>query len=205
MRTEETDAPARDVRPLYERHAQRFDAARGRALVERPYLDALMAGAVPGAAVLDLGCGAGEPISGHLIGEGFRVTGIDTAPAMIGICRERFPGHDWRVADMRGLDLGRQFDAVVAWDSFFHLAGPDQRAMFGVFARHLRPGGGLLFTAGPAEGEAIGDMFGDPLFHYSLDPGEYDLLLRRAGFAVEQYREKDVDCGDHTVWLARRL
>jgi SAM-dependent methyltransferase len=205
VRVEDIDAPARDVRPLYERHAQRFDAARGRALVERPYLDAVTQGVTQGGSVLDLGCGAGEPIAGYLIAKGFRVTGIDTAPAMIGICRDRFPEHDWRVADMRGLDLGRRFDAVVAWDSFFHLTGADQRAMFGVFTRHLQPGGRLLFTAGPAEGEAIGDMFGDPLFHYSLDPGEYDLLLQRAGLAVEVYKEKDADCGDHTVWLARRV
>ena len=205
MRVEDIDAPARDVRPLYERHAQRFDAARGRALVERPYLDALTQSVTQGGRVLDLGCGAGEPIAGYLIAKGFQVTGVDTASAMIGICRDRFPEHDWRVADMRGLDLGRRFDAVIAWDSFFHLTGADQRAMFGVFARHLQPGGRLLFTAGPAEGEAIGDMFGDPLFHYSLDPGEYDLLLQRAGLAVEAYQEKDPDCGDHTVWLARRL
>jgi SAM-dependent methyltransferase len=105
---------------------------------------------------------------------------------------------------MRGLDLGRTFDAVVAWDSFFHLTGDDQRRMFPVFARHVRPGGRLLFTAGPAEGEAVGDMFGEPLFYYSLDPGEYETLLGNAGFDVELYREKDPDCGDHTVWLARR-
>ncbi|WP_168201807.1 class I SAM-dependent DNA methyltransferase [Phreatobacter aquaticus] len=146
----------------------------------------------------------GEPIARHLIDAGFRVTGVDIAQAMIDLCRQRFPGQAWFQADMRHLDLGRRFDGLIAWDSFFHLTRDDQRAMFPIFARHVVLGGCLLFTTGPTDGEVIGEVFGDPLFHASLAADEYRQLLDRNGFAVVSHVVEDPDCGFHTVWCARK-
>ncbi len=42
----------------------------------------------------------------------------------------------------------------------------------------------MLFTSGPAFGEAIGILEEEPLYHTSLDPDEYCLLLDRNGFDV---------------------
>ena len=39
-----------------------------------------------------------------------------------------------------------------------------------------------MFNTGPAFGEAIGSYRGDPLYHASLDPDEYDGLLARFGW-----------------------
>jgi hypothetical protein len=46
---------------------------------------------------------------------------------MIDRCRARIPDSAWIVADMRELDLGRHFDGILAWDSFFHLDMDEQR------------------------------------------------------------------------------
>jgi SAM-dependent methyltransferase len=194
---------ADSVARLYERVAARFDRDRGRSLVERAYLEAALDGRSRGAEVLDLGCGAGEPIARFFIEAGCRVTGVDAAAAMLELCRRRFPAMTWIEADMRSLDLGRRFDVIVAWDSFFHLPHDDQRAMFPVFARHALPGASLLFTSGTGHGVAIGDLYGAELFHASLAPEEYRGLLDTHGFATTIYRERDPDCGEHTVWLAR--
>jgi hypothetical protein len=121
---------------------------------------------------------------------------------MIAICRERFADAVWIEADMRSLDLGGRFAAIIAWDSFFHLAGAAQRAMFPIFTRHAAPGGMLLFTSGPKAGEAMGNFYGHELFHASLDPDEYRALLASSGFTVLRHRAEDPDCGGHTVWLA---
>ncbi|WP_225421317.1 hypothetical protein [Sphingomonas parva] len=75
--------------------------------------------------------------------------------------------------------------------------------MFGIFAAHAAPGAALLFTSGPAAGEAIGTMHGEPLYHASLDPAEYRTLLREHDFAVIDHVVEDPDCGGHTIWLAR--
>src|SRR5215216_3405122 len=99
-----------------------------------------------------------------------RVVGVDASPTLIALCRERFPGAEWIVADMRELALDRQFDGLLAWDSFFHLSGDDQREMFPRFAGHARPGAPLMFTSGTSEGVAMGSYRGEPLYHASLDP-----------------------------------
>ena len=147
-----------DVWRAYDAFAERFDADRSRALFERGYLSEIVGRLGRGATILDLGCGAGEPIARHFIESGLVLTGVDAARSMIRLCRSRFPHSTWIEADMRSLDLDTRFDAIVAWDSFFHLTGDEQRAMFDVFARHIRPNGLLLFTSGPKAGEAIGDL-----------------------------------------------
>ena len=78
---------------------------------------------------------------------------------------------------MRGLKLDKTFDGILAWDSFFHLSPEAQRAMFPVFAAHAHQDTVLMFNTGPGFGEAIGSYRGDPLYHASLDPAEYDQLL----------------------------
>jgi SAM-dependent methyltransferase len=190
-----------EVWQIYDICAREYDRHRAGALMERGYLDDVVARLAPAACVLDLGCGCGEPIARFFIERGFDVTGVDAAPGMLAICRERFANAAWIEADMRGLDLARRFDAIIAWDSFFHLTQDEQRAMFPTFSRHIAPGGGLLFTSGPKAGEAIGNLYGHPLFHASLDPEEYREMLAREDFTVLRYRAEDPDCGGHTVWL----
>ncbi len=155
------------------------------------------------AASLIVGCGAGEPIARFFLDAGCDVTGIDAAPAMIALCRARFPGATWIECDMRRLALGRDFDALIAWDSFFHLPRDAQRRMFPIFRSHVAPRGLLLFTSGPADGEAIGELGGEALYHASLDGTEYRRLLQDNGFDVLLHRTEDPDCGGHTIWLAQ--
>ena len=106
---------------------------------------------------------------------------------------------------MRRLELGREFEGILAWNSFFHLAHDDQRRMFPVFAKHAAPGAFLMFTSGPSHGEAIGQFEGEALYHASLDPREYLSLLQQNGFSLLEHRTEDPESGGLTVWLARRL
>lgn len=187
---------------LYERHARAYDRDRGRSLREGAWLERFLGHVQPGGVVLDVGCGMGEPIAAYFLERGLRVVGLDSSPTLIGLCKARFPGSEWLLGDMRELDLGRRFDGVLAWDSFFHLGMDDQRGMFPRFAAHARPGAPLMFTSGPAESEAIGSYRGEPLYHASLDPEEYERLLAANGFRVREYVAEDPECGEHTVWLA---
>jgi SAM-dependent methyltransferase len=189
---------------LYRRHAADWDRARGRTLFERPWLDRFTSLLPAGGSVLDIGCGSGEPIASYLIGAGLAVTGIDSAPEMVALCEARFPASQWHVADMRALAVGRQFQGLLAWDSFFHLTPEDQRAMFAIFDRHAASHAALMFTSGPAFGHAVGTFHGEPLYHGSLDAASYRTLLRSYGFAVVAQATNDPDCGGHTVWLAAR-
>ena len=179
------------------------DRIKQRSLFERVWLERFRDLIVPGGTLLDLGCGPGVPLAAWFIDEGFRITGIDSAPAMLDLARARFPEQAWIDADMRHLALGRRFDAVLAWNSFFHLSRDDQRRMFAIFAAHAAPGAPLMFTSGPGDGEAIGSLYGQDLFHASLDPAAYRLLLAEAGFVEVAHVARDPQCQGHTVWLAR--
>lgn len=173
--------------------------------MELPYLKKAAALAPPPGKVLDLGCGSGEPLCRHFVENGYHVTGIDTVDEMLAMCRARFPEMTWHQTDMRRLDIPEQFEIVIAWDSFFHLRPDDQREMFATFRKHTAPSGVLIFTSGLTEEEAIGgNLFGDTLYHASLDTQEYARLLDDHGYCVILHRVEDPDCGGHTVWVAQR-
>ncbi len=188
----------------YERHAASWDADR-RALrwVDKPCIERFLSCLSRGARVLDLGCGGGDPVALHMTAQGCRVTGVDSSPTLIALCRARMPDQEWIVADMRSLALGRRFDGILAWDSFFHLHHEDQRRMFPIFAAHAAAGGILLFNAGFSHGEALGSYRGDPLYHASLDPSEYEALLAAAGFELIEHSVGDPAKGGRIYWLAR--
>lgn len=189
---------------LYSRRASDFDADRTKTLFERAWLDAFLAHVPASGRILDLGCGSGEPIARYLIQSGRSVTGVDASPGLIALCRERFTDQCWIVADMRDLDLAKEFDGVVAWHSAIHLTPDDQKGMFDVYRRHVKRGGVLMFTSAPEAGELVGDWRGEPLYHGSLSPEAYRDHLTRAGFELLKHRISDPDCGGATVWLARR-
>jgi SAM-dependent methyltransferase len=190
----------------YEKHATAWDADRQNASWNDKIWHDLFIDRLPaGARVLDLGCGSGRPVAEHLRQRGFQVTGVDASPTMISLCQSRLPDQEWIVADMRLLSLGRSFDGILAWDSYFHLDHDDQRRMFAVFAAHANAAAVLMFNTGPQHGEGIGSYRGDPLYHASLATDEYRALIDRAGFEVIEHAVNDPRSGGRTVWLCRRL
>lgn len=196
--------PEDSVIDLYQRHGPAWAMLRGNRLIEGAWLDRFCDLLPAAADVLDIGCGSGLPIAGELVRRGFEVTGIDAAPEMLALFRQNVPDMPAIPGDMRRLSLGRRYAGLLAWDSFFHLSPDDQRTMFGRFREHALPGAALMFTSGPAEGSAIGELEGEPLYHGSLGPDEYRTLLYDANFRVIAQVVEDPACGLRTIWLAQR-
>ena len=101
-------------------------------------------GIAAGASILDAGCGTGS-LALMLAREGYRVTGADLSPEMIGRARVKDAAGqvDWRTGDITSLDLGATFEAVVSVaDVFNHLESLDEwEAALRSLHTHLRPGG----------------------------------------------------------------
>ena len=103
------------------------------------------------AAVIDLGCGPGVPISEVLVAEGLHVFGVDASPSFVQAFRSNLPNTPVvceAVQDSRLFD--RTFNGVLAWGLIFLLSPEDQRRLIGKIADILKPGGRLLFTS-PAD------------------------------------------------------
>jgi SAM-dependent methyltransferase len=104
-----------------------------------------------GAAVIDLGCGPGFPITEVLVAEGLTVFGVDAAPSFVQAFRRNLPDTPVvcePVQESRFFD--RTFDAVLAWGLMFLLSPEDQQRLIQRIAGILAPAGRLLFTS-PAE------------------------------------------------------
>lgn len=188
----------------YERHAHAFDHERRKGFVERAWLDRFLLGVSKGAPILDLGCGAGEPIARYLHDHHHPITGVDTSEKMIALCRTRFPRERWIVADMRRVALDTLYGGILIWDSGFHLPADDQLALIERLAKWLAPGGAMLFNTGGERGTAIGEQFGEELFHASADPAEYRTVFARTGLFEVAYKPEDATAGGRSVWLVRK-
>ena len=196
----------------YDRVAERYLASKD--LEDSTTLAALeeLAGELPpGAAVLDLGCGAGVPATGWLA-QRFAVTGVDFSAKQLELARRNAPSASFIKADMTDLEFAPEtFDAVVALHSIIHVPRAEHPALIENIRRWLKPGGGFLATWALGEWEgAEGDWegWGAPM-RWSHYDGQTSLrLLRGAGFAVEQAEARTTrgTRGDESwLWvLARR-
>ncbi|MCJ8308452.1 MAG: class I SAM-dependent methyltransferase [Hyphomicrobiales bacterium] len=198
------DAIHADTQRVYDTHGAQFERDRNRSLFEKPWLDRFCAGFPKSARVLDLGCGGGGVIATYLIDQGFQLTGVDFAPSMIELARQRHPDHTWLVQDMSQLDLDGPFEGVISWNGFFHLTPDEQRRALPKMARLVSPTGRLLLTVGHEASEVTGTVAGESVYHASLAEAEYRALLAQEGFKKVTFRPQDPTCHLHSILMASR-
>lgn len=137
----------------YEGVAAEFLAGRGRALTRSKGIGVKAvrewARTLPrGAAVIDLGCGPGFPITEVLVIEALNVYAIDASPSFIEAFRRNLPGIPAACeAVEESTFFDRTFDGVLAWGLMFLLPAEEQRRLIQRIADILAPGGRLLFTS----------------------------------------------------------
>ncbi len=112
------------------------------------------AGVGPGMRLLDVGCGAGKAAQ-RAAALGARVAGIDAAPLLLEIARERVPAGDFRVSDLEDLPFAAaSFDVVTGFNAF-QFAGNPVRVL--AEARLVTPpGSGGRDDLGPPRGDGGG-------------------------------------------------
>jgi SAM-dependent methyltransferase len=157
-------------------------------------LEDLVRGLPYGAAVLDLGCGAGVPATRWLAAKGFAVTGVDLSARQLELARENVPGAVFVKADMAEAAFEpRSFHAAVALHSVIHVPRDEHPALLERIRGWLRPGGRFLATwaVGAWEGEEEDwEGWGAPM-RWSHHDGKTSLsMLREAGFEVVSAEER---------------
>ena len=144
----------------------------------------LSAGISPGMRVLDVGCGAGDVtfLVSEMVGSGGQVVGADRAPAALAAAERRAAAHpiqnvSFREGDPAALSFERPFDAVIG--RYVLMFQADPVAMLRGVARHLRPGGTIVFHE--PDWEAA-----DPARRRRPTTNAVDGSSRRSGAAVSR-------------------
>jgi SAM-dependent methyltransferase len=141
-----------------------------------------------GADVLELGCGAGIPMTATLAA-GRNLTGVDISGVQIGLARANVPSATFVEADLTTLDLPpASLDAVVAFYSLTHVPRAEHAALFRRIRSWLRPGGLFLASLGvedsPDEVEA--DWLGVGMFFSHFSARVNRRLVADAGLVIER-------------------
>lgn len=163
----------------YDQIAQDFANLRDSFNTEKKYVDLLINYIQPGAAIVDIGCGSGYPISSYLIEQGFHLTGIDSSQKLLDIAKINCPMMNCIHGDIRTIPVTEKYDAIIEWWCLFHLPKNDHAKMFSRFASWLKDGGILEFTTGANDHESTSsEMLGQPLNFHSLAPAMYENFLK---------------------------
>jgi SAM-dependent methyltransferase len=167
----------------YERVAAAFLAGRGRAPSTAVGTSEVRdwARTLPlGAAVIDLGCGTGLPITKVLVDEGLTVYAVDASPSLVAAFQRNLP--EVPVACESVVEssfFNRTFDGVVAWGLIFLLQPEEQRQLIRRVADILLPGGRFLFTSSRGTEPLVWTDGMTDLESRSLGAAEYRKLLVR--------------------------
>jgi ubiquinone/menaquinone biosynthesis C-methylase UbiE len=138
------------------------------------------------ATALDIGCGAGIPVS-RVLTTRAAVTGIDISSRMIALAQQNVPTARFIEADIRAVDFPPEsFDAVTAFYSIFHLPKGDHQTLLGSIYSWLKPGGLLLCTLSYANEAAYTEdsFFGVTMYWSNHSLSQYDQMLTKVGFEL---------------------
>ncbi len=167
------------------------------------WLDKLLAALPTGAAILDLGCGSGDPIAIALARQ-HQVTGVDISEAQILKARQNVPSGTFLQADLGAISFPpASFDAVVSFYTLEHLPREEHAAIFSRLATWLKSGGYLLLGTEAADSAgSVGTWLGAPMFFSSYDPVTVQQLIRDAGMVIlETAMERQTEQGQEITYL----
>jgi SAM-dependent methyltransferase len=142
----------------------------------------------PGSDVLDLGCGAGVPMTAALA-EDSAVTGVDISSTQLALARRNVPGATFLRADMTALTFEpASLDAVVAFYSLTHVPRDEQAELLGHIRSWLRPGGIFLASMGADDepGDVEPDWLGVDMYFSHFGARANRRLVESAGLVVER-------------------
>jgi SAM-dependent methyltransferase len=196
------EALTMDVRESYDAaalaYAERLASELEGKPLDRHLLNRFAEGTRGRGLVADLGCGPGH-VARYLHEQGVAVFGIDLSPAMVACAAGLNPGLEFRVGDLRALDLpAASLAGVVAFYSIVHFEAAALPAVARELRRVLAPGGLALVAFHAGEQVVhLDELFGAPV---SLDfrfhaPAGITAALEGAGLPVIEHVEREPYAG----------
>lgn len=172
------------VRKSYNQCAKAYLEAR---VNQPPDALELLANKLPdNSKILDLGCGAGIPITKALASH-HEVTGVDFSEEQIRLARVNVPDGIFLCKNITELNFPlSSYDAITAFYVLFHLPLKQQKDIIVHISDWLKLGGYFLATLS-SNNEAPyteDDFFGTTMYWNNLSVEEYRAVLEGAGFQI---------------------
>ena len=194
------------VRTGYDRIAEDYLASKSALDPEaEDLLSELLEGSAPDAPVLDLGCGAGVPVT-QWLAERRQVLGVDLSRRQLALCRRYVPSAWLLQADLTDLALrDASCGSVVSMYAIIHVPREEHRSLLERVYRWLLPGGAFLATwpMNEWEGEEQ-DWFGWGATmwwsHFGRDANL--AMLESTGFKIERAVDRHGD--ESWCWVLAR-
>ena len=195
------------LQKIYDGFAETYDASRGLFDIS-DILDSFYAQLkpVPGH-LLDLGCGAGEPVARYFIDRGWDVAGVDFSQRMLQLALKYVPEMHTIKSDMLDVDFDvNQFNAITATYSLFHVPATAHAELFEKMHRWLCPGGRALFTyatssyTGSDEFDGFKTFMDKQLYYSHKTPGNLFADLDKTGFIIESSEYRNIG-GEEFLWV----
>ena len=140
---------------------------------------------VPGASVLDLGCGTGLELQFYFaLNPAARVTGIDLSKGMLDALGKKFPGKDLTLVQASYFDCPLEeaaFHAAVSVESLHHFTQEQKTGLYRKLHAALKDGGYFVLT----------DYFAPDDAYEAFYFGELRRLKAEAGIADDAFYHYD--------------
>jgi ubiquinone/menaquinone biosynthesis C-methylase UbiE len=176
------------VRDGYDVIAETYHGSRlAREEVNRTWLDELRPMLPSSGQVVDLGCGAGVPITRYFADHGYDVTGYDLSGEMLRLARENVPSARFEQASMLDLEFpDESIDLILSFFAIIHVDRSLHEGLFRRMFRWLRPEGAILVSLGAGDNPAQKDenWHGAPMTWSHFDAETNLGLLRGVGFHI---------------------
>lgn len=165
------------------------------------YVALLTSRVAPGAVVLELGCGTGDPAT-RLLSEQYRVVGVELSWGQLALARSYAPRATLVQADMTRLSVRPgSVDAVASFLALGHLPAAAHAPLLTAVGGWLRPGGLLVTSVPLAAEEGVEEgWLGVPMFFAGIGTDASVAAIEAGGLTVESV-ERHGEPGDAFDWV----
>ena len=174
------------VRKGYNKIAEKYDKQR-KLYQSKPLLLRFLKHTLENSKVLDLGCGAGIPVSGFLADKGCKVTGIDFSDGMLELARKNVPNARFIKMDITKIKFKENsFDGAVSFYAIIHIPRQHHPKIYKKLHKILKPDAIIMFNAGGTNKweETSRDYLGVPMFWSFHHPKTTIRIISKAGFNI---------------------
>ncbi len=176
------------VRAGYDVIVETYHASReAKDDANKAWLDGLRHHLPPTGVAVDLGCGAGVPITRYFAEGGYDVTGYDVSAKMLELARKNVPSARFEQTAVQDLRLpADSIDLVLSFFAIIHIERVLHAELFRRMFEWLRPGGIALLSLGAGDNpqEHQDDWLGAPMEWSHFDAETNLRMLRKAGFQI---------------------